>query len=424
MNRRSALFCLLWSAFALLGAPRHALTEEASPESLGFSPERLERVAALMQREIDANVFPGAVTLIARDGRIAYFRAQGVMDLETRRPMTTDAVFRIMSMTKPVVAVSILMMVEEGKVRLTDPVSRFIPEFRALAVLAPDDTARGSRRAGAARTVPAEREITIRDLLTHTAGFMTTDGPSGAAGIGIGSGESLADLMPRLAAVPLDFQPGTQWAYSGQFGFDVLARVVEIASGLPFDRFVRERILDPLGMTDTSFDFPGEGHPRLAGLYRTADGELEPVPEMPFVNGVYFSGGGGLFSTAADYLEFARMLANGGRLGDVRLLSRKSVDLMRSAFVPDTLPGRTAGEGYGLGVRVVTDPAARNTLVSKGTWGWSGAFNTHFFIDPEERIIGLFMTQSAFLESRWQFRDEFETAVMQALADDGAQAGD
>src|SRR5690606_31172382 len=379
MNRRSALFCLLWSAFALLGAPRHALTEEASPESLGFSPERLERVAALMQREIDANVFPGAVTLIARDGRIAYFRAQGVMDLETRRPMTTDAVFRIMSMTKPVVAVSILMMVEEGKVRLTDPVSRFIPEFRALAVLAPDDTARGSRRAGAARTVPAEREITIRDLLTHTAGFMTTDGPSGAAGIGIGFGESLADLMPRLAGVPLGFQPGTHWAYSGQFGFDVLARVVEIASGLPFDRFVRERILDPLGMTDTSFDFPGEGHPRLAGLYRTADGELEPVPEMPFVNGVYFSGGGGLFSTAADYLEFARMLANGGRLGDVRLLSRKSVDLMRSAFVPDTLPGRTAGEGYGLGVRVVTDPAARNTLVSKGTWGWSGAFNTHFF---------------------------------------------
>src|SRR5690606_21553984 len=338
MNRRSALFCLLWSAFALLGAPRHALTEEASPESLGFSPERLERVAALMQRQIDANIFPGAVTLIARDGRIAYFRAQGVMDIETQRPMTTDAVFRIMSMTKPIVAVSILMMVEEGKVRLTDPVSRFIPEFRHMTVLAPQDSpadgaagsATGSgrepprtRSAASAepRTVPAEREITIRDLLTHTAGFMTTDGPSSASGIAIGPGESLADLMPRLAAVPLDFQPGTQWAYSGQYAFDVLARVVEIASGQPFDAFVKARILDPLGMKDTFFQLPDEGHPRLAGLYRTVNGTLEPVAEMPFVNGVYFSGGGGLFSIAEDYLKLARMLANGGRLGDMRLLS-------------------------------------------------------------------------------------------------------
>src|SRR5690606_16560552 len=168
------------------------------------------------------------------------------------------------------------------------------------------------------------------------------------------------------------------------------ARVVEIASGLPFDTFVRQRILDPLGMADTSFDLPDPAPRRLAGLYRTANGELEPLGEMPFVNGVYFSGGGGLFSTAEDYLKFARMLANGGRLGDVRLLSRKSVELMRSVFVPDTLPGRTAGEGYGLGVRVVIDPAARNTLVSKGTFGWSGAFNTHFFVDPEERVIGMF----------------------------------
>src|SRR5690606_27792863 len=186
---------------------------------------------------------------------------------------------------------------------------------------------------------------------------------------------------------------------------------------MPFGDFAQQRIFDPLGMTDTFFHLPAEGHPRLATLYRTADGELEPMAEMPFVNGAYFSGGGGLFSTAEDYLKFARMLANGGALGEARLLGRKTVDLMRSALVPDTLPGRTAGEGYGLGVRVVTDPAARNTLVSTGTFGWSGAFNTHFFIDPVERIIGIFMTQSAFLESRWQLRDDFETAVMQALVD-------
>ncbi|MFO7285285.1 MAG: serine hydrolase domain-containing protein [Gammaproteobacteria bacterium] len=427
MNRRSAGLLIVWFFAAILAAPILARAENPPPESLGFSAERLERVAELMQRQIDANVFPGAVTLIARDDEIVHFRAQGVMDLETRRPMQKDAVFRIMSMTKPIVAVSIMMMVEEGKVRLTDPVSRFIPDFRDLTVLAPQSAAAGGPSGGSrrsVRTVPAEREITIRDLLTHTAGFMTTDGPSSGYGVTIGPDDSLADLMPRLAAVPLDFQPGTQWAYSGQFAFDVLARVVEIASGQSFDAFVKERILDPLGMTDTFFHLPDEGHPRLAGLYRTADGTLEPVPEMPFVNGVYFSGGGGLFGTAEDYLKFARMLLNGGRLGDVRLLSRKSVDLMRSAHVPDTLPGRTPGEGYGLGMRVVTDPAARNTLVSKGTFGWSGAFNTHFFIDPEERIIGIFMTQSAFLESRWQLRDDFETAVMQALIDDGPRDGD
>src|SRR5690606_16013542 len=335
-----------------------------SAERLGFSPERLERIAQLMQRQIEANLFPGAVTLIVRDDEIAYFHAQGLMDVATRRPMERDAVFRIMSMTKPVVAVSILMMVEEGKVRLTDPVSRFIPELEALTVVAPDeqDTAASasSTTARVSRTVPADREITIRDLLTHTAGFMTTDGPSSARGVAIGAGDSLADLMPRLAEVPLDFQPGTRWAYSGQFAFDVLARIVEIASGMPFGDFAQQRIFDPLGMTDTFFHLPAEGHPRLATLYRTADGELEPMAEMPFVNGAYFSGGGGLFSTAEDYLKFARMLANGGALGEARLLGRKTVDLMRSALVPDTLPGRTAGEGYGLGVRVVTDPAARN----------------------------------------------------------------
>src|SRR5690606_30361240 len=214
MNRRSAGLLIVWFFAAILAAPILARAENPPPESLGFSAERLERVAELMQRQIDANVFPGAVTLIARDDEIVHFRAQGVMDLETRRPMQKDAVFRIMSMTKPIVAVSIMMMVEEGKVRLTDPVSRFIPDFRDLTVLAPQSAPPGGPSGGSrrsVRTVPAEREITIRDLLTHTAGFMTTDGPSSGYGVTIGPDDSLADLMPRLAAVPLDFQPGTQW---------------------------------------------------------------------------------------------------------------------------------------------------------------------------------------------------------------------
>ncbi len=422
MNGRRASLSIVAFASAILSAPLPA--QVASPDSLGLSSERLERVAALMQRHIDARTFSGAVTLVARDDRIAYFRAQGLMDIETQRPMPKDAVFRIMSMTKPVVAVSILMMLEEGKVRLTDPVSRFIPELEGLAVADPAapfaaDAAEpsGAESASAPQeTVPAAREITIRDLLTHTSGLMS-GGASSAQEVTIGAGESLADVLPRLEDAPLDFQPGTRWAYSPQFGFDVLVRVVELASGMPFDSFARQRIFDPLGMQDTFF-YPAEGHPRLATLYRSADGALEETPDMPFVNGTYFSGGGGLFSTAEDYLQFASMLLNGGRLDDARLLSRKTVDLMTSVFVPDTLPGRNPGEGYGLGLRVVTDPAARNTLLSAGSFGWSGAFNTHFFVDPVERIVGVYMTQNAFLETRQQMRDDFETAVMQALVDD------
>lgn len=376
-----------------------------------------------MQRHIDRQSFAGAVSLVARDRRIAYFEAQGLMDAATGRPMQKDAVFRIMSMTKPIVAVSILMMVEEGKLRLTDPVSSFIPELQALRVAASSATeapAASAAEAGsaAAGTVPASREITIRDLLTHTSGLMS-GGASSAEDyqVAIGAGESLADVLPRLKQAPLDFEPGTRWAYSPQFGFDALVRVVEVASGLPFDAFAKQRIFEPLEMKNTFF-YSGEEHPRLATLYRHADGALEPMADMPFVNGVYFSGGGGLFSTAEDYLKFALMLLNGGQAEGSKLLSRKTVELMTSVFVPDTLPGRTPGEGFGLGVRVVSDPAARNTLLSRGSFGWSGAFNTHFFIDPTERLIGIYMTQSAFFEERFQMRDDFETAVMQALIDD------
>ena len=215
----------------------------------------------------------------------------------------------------------------------------------------------------------------------------------------------------------LDFEPGTQWSYSGQYAFDALARAVEVASGMLFDRFVGERIFGPLGMDDTFFA-PPEGHPRIATLYASVDGRLETRGEQAFANGSYFSGGGGLFSTAEDYLRFATMLANDGEVDGTTILSRKTVELMRSAFVPDSLPGRTAGEGYGLGVRVVTDRAARNTLLSNGSFGWSGAFNTHFCIDPVENVIGIYMTQSQFLATRQQLRDDFETAVMQALVGD------
>ena len=407
---------------ALVAVHVYASAPTAKPEDVGLSAERLKRVTELMQRQIDAGTFSGAVTLIARNGRVAHFESQGLMDLESKKPMQKDAIFRIMSMTKPVVAAAVLMMVEEGRLRLTDPISKFIPELQGLKVTIPNVNGvvaaapSGSVSAPQpGRTVDADREMTVRDLLTHTAGFMAGGASTAAArDIAIAPGETLAQVLPRFKVVPLDFQPGTRWAYSGQYGFDVLARVVEVASGMPFDRFAKQRIFDPLGMKDTFF-YPAQGNPRIATLYRSADGKLQKQADGAFVNGAYLSGGGGLFSTAEDYVQFAQMLMNGGQHEGKRLLSARAVEVMSTVFVPDTLPGRLAGEGYGLGVRVVSDPGARSTFLSKGRFGWSGAYNTHFFIDPQQKIVGIFMTQAAFLESRGQLRDDFETAVMQAV---------
>ncbi|HEU4616445.1 MAG TPA: serine hydrolase domain-containing protein [Gammaproteobacteria bacterium] len=395
-------------AAAAIAFSASAAAPTARPEDVGLSAARLQRVDELMQREIDAGTFAGAVTLVARHGRVVHLRAQGLMDIASKRPMQTDAVFRIMSMTKPIVAVAVLMMVEEGKVRLTDPVGRFIPELQDLRVAAENGG-----------TVAAERPITIRDLLTHTSGLMSGGASNAQAStVAVRPGEGYEQVLPRLKQVPLDFQPGTRWSYSPQYGFDTLVHVVEIVSGQPFDAFAKARIFDPLGMKDTYF-YTSEKRSDVATLYRHgANGALEPMPEPSFMNGKYFSGGGGLHSTAEDYLKLASMLLNGGRLGDARLLGRRTVDLMTSVFVPASTPGRQAGEGFGLGVRVVTDSAARDTLVSPGTFGWSGAYNTHFFVDPSEDLVAIYMTQVAGLGARFELRNDFETAVMQALVDD------
>jgi CubicO group peptidase (beta-lactamase class C family) len=339
-----------------------------------------------------------------------------------------------MSMTKPVVGVAILMMMEEGKVRLQDPVSKFIPEWRNMTVGVPQAAAPGARGGGAAPaaaapggraggppeprfyTVPVEREVQVRDLLTHTSGVV-----SGAISnfanraVAAGPKETLADYMPRLGKVPLEFQPGTRWAYSAAAGFDVLSRIVEVASGMPIDRFLKQRLFDPLEMKDTSYIVP-TSNPRLVTLYtRGADG-LRPGQNPGFMNGVYFSGGGGLVSTATDYAQFALMLVNGGELNGVRILSPRLVELMGSVFAPDTLPGRPRGEAYGLSVRVVNDPVARNSFLSEGTFGWSGAFGTHFWVDRKEKLIAIAMTQT----SNQEFLRDFENMVMQAVVGSSA----
>jgi CubicO group peptidase (beta-lactamase class C family) len=401
-----------------------AETPRAKPDDVGISAQRLQRIHELMQRHIEAGNISGSVTLVARNGRIAHVEAQGLMDIETRKPMTTDAMFRIMSMTKPVVGVAVLMLMEEGKVRLNDPVSKFIPEFKDLKVgvlqgTQPPPAPAGQRGAPPHfYTVPAEREITIKDLLSHTSGLVS--GPisnSENAKVALKDKESNADYIPRLGQVPLEFQPGTRWAYSAQAGFDTLVLVVERASGMKFDQFAAQRIFGPLGMKDTFF-YPAESYnPRIATLYLKTDKGLVKQKNPNFMNGVFFSGGGGLFTTAEDYLQFGQMLLNGGQLNGKRLLSPRTVELMRSPFIPDTLQGRPRGESFGLSVRVVTDPLQRGTALSAGSFGWSGAYNTHFWVDPKEKVVAVMMTQIANDASRGEARLDFENAVMQAIVE-------
>src|SRR5262247_3765486 len=404
----------------MLALTSAAETPRAKPDDVGISGQRLQRIHELMQRHIDAGNISGSVTLVARNGRIAHLEAQGLMDIETRKPMTTDALFRIMSMTKPVVGVAVLILVDEGKVRLNDPVSRFIPQFKDIKVgvlqgTQPPPPPAGQRGAPPRfYTVPAEREVTVKDLLTHTSGLVS--GPisnSENAKVSLKAKESNADYIPRLGQVPLEFQPGTRWAYSAQAGFDTLVLVVERASGMKFDQFASQRIFAPLGMKDTFF-YPAESYnPRIASLYSKTDKGLVKQNDPNFMNGAFFSGGGGLFTTAEDYWQFGQMLLNGGEFNGKRLLSPRTVELMRSAFIPDTLPGRARGESFGLSVRVLTDPVQRGVALSTGSFGWSGAYGTHFWVDPKEKVVAVLMTQTANNEAR----ADFETAVMQAVVE-------
>ncbi len=413
--------CLL--VCASLVWPLAGASPTAKPEEVGLSSERLQRVNQLVKRHLDAGTFSGAVTLVARNGRVAHLQAHGVMDLESKKPMQTDGIFRIMSMTKPIVGTAVLMLMEEGKIRLTDPVSKFIPELKGLKVAIAQPAPPGPATAGATEArfypVPADHEITVRELLTHTSGLVS--GPasnSEARKVALKGKESLADYLPRLASVPLEFQPGTRWAYSAQAGFDALLRIVEIASGQPADQFLRQRLFDPLAMKDTFF-YPAEGNARMVTLYqRTPEGILRRQPNPNFMNGAYFSGGGGLMSTAEDYLQFAQMLLGGGQLNGKRFLGDRTVALMASVYAPDTLPGRPKGEGYGLSVRVVSDPIARNTFLSQGSFGWSGAYGTHFWVDPQTKIVGILMTQTP----NQEIRGDFENAVMQSIVGNGVTA--
>jgi CubicO group peptidase (beta-lactamase class C family) len=385
--------------------------ETVSPESVGLSSDRLQRISELVEENIAAGNISGAVTLVARHGKVAHLEAAGVMDLESGRPMETDTYFRLASMSKPVGGLAIMMLVEEGKVRINDPVSRYLPSYanQVVAMAKSDNPDDGFY------TVPAEREITIKDLLTHTSGVMSGRfSSSEGRSLSVTRHDAGLAWIDDLGNAPLEFQPGSRWSYSALAGFDVLSRIVEIASGQNFNDFLRSRVFDPLDMDDTFFWPNSDQRQNLVSSYSLGDEGLQPRNNPDSMSSpVYYSAAGGLMSSVESYAQFAMLLAGDGELNGTRLLGTRTMEVMRSEWIPDSLPGRNDGEGYGLSVRVVSDPIAMGSLLNEGTFGWSGAYGTHLFVDPVEDIVGLMFIQTPIRS----MRPEFERTVMQAIVD-------
>jgi len=431
-RRGSSLGLPLLVAFLSLAAAASALAQglpRGRPEQLGFAPERLARVDSVMQRYVDSGRVAGVVTLVARHGRIAQVGAYGWADREAGRRMSADAVFRIASQTKAVTSVAVMTLVEEGRLRLADPVSRWLPSFAAATVVA--DTGRGR--------VPVRRSVTIRDLLTHTAGISYgTDSLVQdlyrAAGLGPAAGygwyfadktEPICTSMDRLGSLPFVAQPGTRFVYG--YNTDILGCVVERVSGQSLDDFLRTRILSPLRMSDTHFFLPAEKRDRLTAVYAANDrGGYVRADEGPRGQGAYvdgpragYSGGAGLLSTAGDYARFLQMLLDGGTLDGARILAPATVALMTADQI-GSLYG-SAASGFGLGFEVLLDPGRAAQYGTPGRFGWGGAYATNYWVDPGEDLVAVFMVQ-LLPRGDLDLADRFRTLVYQAIVTPGAAA--
>ncbi len=370
------------------------------PEEVGVSAARLARLTTTLDGYVDAGLLPGGVILVARGGQVVLHHAFGHRDREARAPMTTDALFRIASQTKALVSVAILMLQEDGKLLISDPVSKYLPAFAATTVAVP-------RSGGGYDVVPAKRSITLRDLLTHTAGIGYGNGVAAdrwaAAGIQgwyfAHRDEPIRATVDRMASLPMDAQPGEKFVYG--YATDILGAVVEVVSGLTLDAFLRSQILEPLGMEDTAFYVPPEKAARLATVYSLPQGgTLARAPEGSgmqaqgeYADGprVSYSGGAGLVSTASDYARLLQMLLNGGTLDGVRLLSPSSVGLMTTDHIGEVYG--VPGVGFGLGFSVVKDLGARGTPGSVGEFGWGGAYHSTYWVDPAQELVVVYLTQ-------------------------------
>ncbi len=405
----------------------------AAPEEVGLSSNRLTHIRTVMNQHVADKQIPGASGLIARHGRIAYQETFGMADMEAGKPMRMDTIHRIYSMSKPITSVALMMLYEEGKFQLNDPVAKYLPEFAKMRVgVEEKDPQTGEP---VLKTVPAKRPITVRDLLRHTAGL--TYGVFGDTLVDreyrkarILGQMNLADFVTDLAKIPLQYEPGTRWHYS--VSVDVQGRLIEVLSGKSFDQFLQERIFTPLEMNDTGFIVPASKKDRLAKLYTiTKEGRLQPiktcstreecyegfpnsVPDFLHSMGMQ-SGGGGLTSTAYDYLRFCQMLLNKGEYEGKRLLSRKTVELMSSDNL-GSIPGMGPGVGFGLGFAVSKAPGEAGMMGSPGEFNWGGAAGTKFWIDPKENLIGIFMIQ-ILPHTGLEYGSEFRVLTYQSIAD-------
>jgi CubicO group peptidase (beta-lactamase class C family) len=408
---------------AVAGNPKAAPLPEASPDQAGMSAQRLDRLTATFKKAIDAGDMPGVVIMVARDGKLVFQQAIGMQDPTRGTPMALDSIFRIYSMTKPIVSVAAMTLVEEGKLGLHEPISKYIPEFKDMTVGV--ETFNPAMGTSTFYTVPAKRQITVQDLLRHTSG-LTYGVFTGKTQIGkmyteanLWQQKTIEDLCKALAKIPLRNEPGTVWEYS--HSTDVLGRVVEVASGQPLDVFVSERILKPLKMVDTGWDVPPEKQNRIAEPKAGGDKDWDPTIMIdPRKKATLFGGGYAMVSTAGDYLRFSQMLANGGQLEGVRILSRKTVDYMTSNHLtpeiskgPNWLPG--AGYGFGLGFGVRLETGMSEWMGTPGDFYWGGYAGTAFWVDPKEKLVPVFMMQAP--GKRAHYRTLLRDLVYQSLVD-------
>ena len=415
-----------------------------APEDVGLSSDRLTRLEHVMQAYVDRGQISGAVTLVARRGGEAHIQAYGAADMGDSRPMEVDAIFRIASMTKPITSLAVMMLYEEGRFRLNDPVGMYLPELASLDVLEVTDSENGTFS-----RVPSQRPVTIRHLLTHTSGITyrflgaaafgplyeqrLLSGLYGEAGIVDGLSEhtgTIEDLVTKLGSLPLLHQPGAAFSYG--LNIDVLGRLVEVLSGLSFDEFLRTRIFEPLGIEDTYFYLPSAKSGRLAALYSPSPTggivEVEGTVDDGYLtfSATYsagdrrtnFPGGAGLSSTARDYSRFLQMMLNGGELDGARLLSPTTVRLMTSNHIGELAssgPVPPGLGGFGLGFAIDGAPTAEGELGSEGVYGWGGIFNTLFWVDPEQHLIGIMMTQ--LLPNTTDIQDKFRIMTYQTIVE-------
>ena len=403
----------------------------AKPDSTQLSAQRLARIGEALGADIKNGIIPGAVALVVRNGTVAYHKAFGFSDREKQRPMLPDSIFRIASMTKPMVSVAIMMLVEEGRIRLVNPVSTYLPEMRGLKVGVEKTDKAGKRKLG---SQAARREMSVQDLLRHTSGL--TYGQFGDSLVKAAyrkakvfdADQTTAEFITKLSKLPLQNQPGEVWDYS--MSTDVLGRIVEVVSGLDLDRFIAERITGPLGMRDTGFMVSAKDADRIAeAQVDPKTGERPPMSRTLTRRPKFLSGGGGMVSTAPDYLRFAQMLLGGGEREGVRILSRKSVELMRSDHLPpgiafsattraqfeESAPIPEFGQGFGLGFCVRKEAGLNPVPGSVGDFYWSGVHGTYFWIDPSEQLIGILMLCAPDL--RRHYRALMRQLTYQALLD-------